>query len=88
MVPRIAILLSNNFEFFSVCHLAGKFVKILQRQQPELCITDEEVLCVEIAALCHDLGHGPFSHFWECFLNRIKPEDKWKVTIVISGMDD
>ena len=28
-------------------------------------ITDKEVMCVEIAALYHDTGHGPFSHFWD-----------------------
>ena len=29
---------------------------MLQRKQPELHISEKEVLCVEIAALCHDLG--------------------------------
>ena len=38
------------------CHLAGELIKNLQRKQPELNITDAEVLSVQIAALCHDLG--------------------------------
>uniref|UniRef100_T1JBU5 HD domain-containing protein n=1 Tax=Strigamia maritima TaxID=126957 RepID=T1JBU5_STRMM len=33
-------------------------------------ISDKEVKCVAIAGLCHDLGHGPFSHIWEFFLKK------------------
>ena len=40
----------------SVCYLAGEFARMLQRKQPELEITDKDVLCVEIAGLIHDLG--------------------------------
>ncbi|XP_064385626.1 deoxynucleoside triphosphate triphosphohydrolase SAMHD1-like isoform X2 [Halichondria panicea] len=47
-----------------VAHLAGKLVEKLQHDQPKLKITTEDVLCVKIAGLCHDLGHGPFSHVW------------------------
>lgn len=39
-----------------VGHLAGELVETLQRKQPELNITDVEVLCVKLAGLCHDLG--------------------------------
>ena len=31
-------------------------VERLRKKQPELGITEEEVLCVQIAGLCHDLG--------------------------------
>ena len=31
-----------------------------------------DILCVKLAALLHDLGHGPFSHFWEHMLKKLK----------------
>lgn len=50
----------------------------LRRKQPNLNIKDEDVLCVQIAALCHDLGHGPFSHTFESFIAELRPEIHWK----------
>ena len=30
--------------------------------------TEHDILCVKIAALCHDLGHGPYSHVFDSYL--------------------
>ena len=40
----------------SVGYLAGELVSMLQSKQPELNITEQDLLCVKIAGLCHDLG--------------------------------
>ena len=47
-----------------VAHLAECMAHRLQNRQPNLKITDKDVLCVKLAGLCHDLGHGPFSHVY------------------------
>ncbi|KAK6738992.1 hypothetical protein RB195_020838 [Necator americanus] len=44
--------------------LAFKFVESLKRDS-SLNITGQDHLCVSMAALCHDLGHGPFSHLFD-----------------------
>ncbi|KAM8753758.1 deoxynucleoside triphosphate triphosphohydrolase SAMHD1-like [Acanthopagrus schlegelii] len=70
----------NRFEHsIGVAHLAGELARALRTRQPELEITDEDILCVQIAGLCHDLGHGPFSHLYDGkFIKKQRPELDWK----------
>uniref|UniRef100_A0A1B6DWI5 HD/PDEase domain-containing protein n=1 Tax=Clastoptera arizonana TaxID=38151 RepID=A0A1B6DWI5_9HEMI len=66
-----------------VCHLAREMVKYLEENDKKWDskfrlfigknkIKPVEKLCIEIAGLCHDLGHGPFSHTWERVVRRWK----------------
>lgn len=64
-------------------YLAGKFVKQLRIRDPKLGITDSDVLCVQIAALCYNLGYGPFSYTFENFLEELFSSDHktWAVSM-------
>lgn len=56
----------NRFEHsIGVSYLAGKTVERFRTRQPELELTEEDARCVRIAGLCHDIGHGPFSHVFD-----------------------
>uniref|UniRef100_A0A8C2UAS4 Deoxynucleoside triphosphate triphosphohydrolase SAMHD1 n=1 Tax=Coturnix japonica TaxID=93934 RepID=A0A8C2UAS4_COTJA len=70
----------NRFEHsLGVGYLAGCLVRELKERQPELDITQRDILCVEIAGLCHDLGHGPFSHMFDGrFIPLAREGLKWK----------
>lgn len=48
-----------------VAHLCERFIINLKNNQPELEITQREVDLLKMAGLCHDLGHGPFSHVFD-----------------------
>ena len=56
----------NRFEHsLGTAHLAGCVAEQLRRLQPALGITEKDVLCCQLAGLCHDLGHGPMSHMFD-----------------------
>jgi HD superfamily phosphohydrolase len=73
----------NRFEHsMGTCYLAGVYGRILQKKVDIILkqganggdeklpgkVTDKDILCLEIAGLCHDIGHGPFSYTWERFV--------------------
>jgi hypothetical protein len=62
-----------------VAHLAEKVASRLRENQSLLNITAVDVLCVKIAGLCHDLGHGPFSHVFDgVFIKACRKDIHWR----------
>ncbi|CAG5133782.1 unnamed protein product, partial [Candidula unifasciata] len=77
----------NRFEHsLGVCYLAGEFIRTLKTNQPELGIDEKDVFCLELAGLCHDLGHGPFSHVFDAkFIPQVR-KTPWKHETASSDM--
>ncbi|CAB4467412.1 HD-domain/PDEase-like protein [Rhizophagus irregularis] len=68
----------NRFEHcLGVAYLAHSLVKRIRETQHDLGCSDKDLKCVTLAALCHDLGHGPFSHLFEVFIKMRRPDRKW-----------
>ena len=57
-----------------VMHIAGRICARLKELNPER-VCDENVKRIRLAALLHDVGHGPFSHVSEHLLKKYAPED-------------
>ena len=57
----------NRFEHsIGVYHLANKMITSLNRKSDSTAvITPKQAQLISIAALAHDLGHGPFSHIFD-----------------------
>tara|TARA_B110000305_G_C19249061_1_gene543812 strand:- start:272 stop:685 length:414 start_codon:yes stop_codon:yes gene_type:complete len=61
-----------------VAHLAERLARKIKDKQKSLKITEKDIMCVKLAGLCHDLGHGPFSHVYDgTFRSQINNNVDW-----------
>ena len=60
-----------------VAALAEELLRGIKKNQPKLNITEKDIVCVKIAGLLHDIGHGPFSHVYDGkFRKELKKAEK------------
>ncbi len=75
---------ANRFEHcIGTCHLTQVFLNCLKSTQHEIPIearfNAKDELCLLVAALTHDLGHGIWSHlFDQKFMPAAKPDSTWE----------
>ncbi|XP_048051508.1 deoxynucleoside triphosphate triphosphohydrolase SAMHD1-like [Megalobrama amblycephala] len=72
-----------------MAHLAGCMIDVLKKNHKDL-ISPKDEMCVKIAALCYNLGHGPFSFLYENFLKEaLKRGENWKETshLILQDID-
>lgn len=75
-------MLKFNRLTFRTAYYAFELAKVIQLNHSGL-ITGSETLCITLAALCHDLGHGPYSHLFEDVLPLQDGNKKFKVNFPI-----
>lgn len=69
-------------------HLSRSLASHFKKYQRELDITERDVRCVAIAGLCHDLGHGPFSHLFDQLVMPALGMPNWTHEIASQSMFD
>jgi HD superfamily phosphohydrolase len=75
-----------------VSYLATELLNILAFNQPELNISKQDIINVEIAGLCHDLGHCVLSHaFDKEFINKYYPDEQksvheWRSRMILENI--
>lgn len=57
-----------------VAYAAQDKCRRLQTKYQSAGVTNKDVLCLNLAGLLHDLGHGPFSHLYEVFREDVNAE--------------
>jgi HD superfamily phosphohydrolase len=58
------------------------------KEQRDLGLTEKDVICVSLAGLAHDMGHGPFSHQFEIFLKKVISQvGMRRSNIIVVGFD-
>ena len=58
-----------------VYHITKCFLDFIRMKQPECIITDTIAELICIAGLCHDLGHGPYSHWFDQFIDTLYDDE-------------
>ena len=61
-----------------VYHLANRVLDVLKEKHPDI-VTDRHCRLLPIAALYHDIGHGPFSHLFDRITNTQHEERSKKI---------